>query len=242
VKRADTASMQGPQAARPGAPGRAVPGPVSRRPRALARAGIVLVAAGALAGCNFMNPATVLEPYSASDGVNVDLDDTVLLRNILVVADEEGGRGSVVGMVVNQGEEPVTVELAAQLGENAQPGQTRVQVPPSGNVLLGPEGLGSTEMILEDLPVAPGEVIEMSAASSGTGVAYFDAPVLPAEGEYASLTAPPTTPPATPTEQPTGTPSAEESDAAGGTGTGQSGDEPTGDASESATEEPTGTP
>jgi hypothetical protein len=109
-------------------------------------------------------------------------------------------------------------------------------------VLLGPEGLGSTEMILEDLPVAPGEVIEMSAASSGTGVAYFDAPVLPAEGEYASLTAPPTTPPATPTEQPTGTPSAEESDAAGGTGTGQSGDEPTGDASESATEEPTGTP
>jgi hypothetical protein len=226
VKRADAAAQPVPAAG----PGHA--GPARRRARALAAAGAVLVAAGALAGCSTRSPATITTPYAAADGVNVDLGDIVALRDVLVVGEKKGGRGAVVGTVVNRTDKTVVVELAAQLGPNAAFGQSRVSVPPNGSVLVGP---GSKhEMLVDDLPVGPGEVIEMSAASADAGATYFKAPVLAAQGQYESLTPPPTTEPPTPT----GTPSASGSESATG--------EPTGDATSTEeatpTEEPTGTP
>jgi hypothetical protein len=213
------------------APFDATPGRASRRVRALAGAGAVLAAAGVLAGCSTRSPATIITPYAAADGVNVAVGDIAYLRDFLVIARDKGGRGAVVGTIVNRTGRTVTVELAAQLGETTQPTQTRVSVPPHGTALVGPEALGGETMVVEDLPVAPGEVIEMSAGSAGAGVTYFKAPVLTPDGQYASLTAPPTTAPPTPT----GTPSEESSDAGGDTGVGQSSAEPTDE------ESPTGT-
>jgi hypothetical protein len=205
VKRADT---------RPSATG--------RRARPLAVAGLVVALGGGLTACSALSPQTVLTPYAPADGVNVDLSDDVLLRDFLVVAAEKGGRGAVVGTIVNDGERTAVVELAAQLAESAPFGQTRVSVPPSGRVAVGPGQ--RNQMTIDDMPVAPGETIQMSAAVANAGARFFPAPVLRPEVQYASITPAPTTPSALPT----GSPSASAS----------SGAEPT----ESATEEPTGTP
>jgi hypothetical protein len=201
VKRADT---------RPQAPG---PVPArrraSRRARALLGAGLAVLLAAAVTGCSAMSPVTTITPYAPSDGVNVDLSDDVRLRNFLVIGAEKDGPGAVVGAVVNNGDRTVTVELAAQLGETAQPSQTRVSVPPGGQILIAPGQ--RYEMVIEQLPAGPGEVLEMSAAAASAGATFFEAPVLAPEGEYASLTVAPTTPAATPTSTPSVTVSPSES-------------------------------
>jgi hypothetical protein len=216
VKRADT---------RPQAPGPVpAPGRVSRRARALLGAGIAAVLAAVLTGCSGMSPITTITPYPPSDGVNVDLGDDIRLANFLVVGAEKGGPGAVVGAIVNQGTRTATVELATQLGETAQPSQTRVSVPPGNQVLIAPGE--RYEIVIDQLPVAPGELLEMSAASASAGATFFEAPVLPPNGEYATLTVAPTTPAATPTGSPSVTPTGE----------------PTGSATGPATGEPTATP
>ena len=190
MKRADT----GPSAAGPRPASRRAP----VRPRALAGAGLAAVLASATAGCSAMSPATITTPYAASDGVNVDLSDDVGLRNFLVVAPEEGGQGAVVGAVVNDGDRSVTVQLTADLGESTQPYLTEITVPANSQVLVAPGE--KQEMVVKDIPAEPGGVIRMTAASASTGSDEFPVPVLPPEGEYADLTAPPTTEPPTPTE------------------------------------------
>lgn len=199
-------------------------GPGSRR--AASRrilAGAVL--AGVLAGCSVFSPATTIEPYDPSDGVNVDLENGVKLRNFLVVATEKGGVGAVVGSLVNDGDRSVTVELTAQFGESTQPSVTRISVPANGLVLVAPGE--QQEMSIPDIPVAPGENIEMSATAASAGTDWFDTPVLPAEGEYATLTAAPTTEPPTPSGSPTGSPTESSTESPTETATGESTDEAT---------------
>jgi hypothetical protein len=222
VKRADT----GPSAAGRRPVFRRTP----RRSRTLAGAGLAVVLAAVTAGCSTQSPATVTTPYAPSDGVNVDLSDQVKLRNLLIVAEEKGGQGALVGAVVNDGDRSVTVELTADLGEATQPYLMRVTVPANSQVLVAPGQ--EQELVVKDLPAAPGEVLGMTAASPSTGADEFQVPVLPPEGQYESLTVAPTTEPPTPTDTPGST------DPAGGTGTGQSGDEPTGEPTDEATSTP----
>jgi hypothetical protein len=190
----------------------------------VARAVAALALAASAAGCSAFSPMTITTPYPASDGVNVDVGPDVHLRNVLVVAAEKGATGAVVASIVNNGPSPVTVQLAAQLGESTPFGQTRVVVPANGSVLVSPGQ--QNEMVVPDLPVGPGEFVEMSAATSASGTEYFQAPVVPPEGTYASLTAPPATP----------TPSATPSATASATPTGEPTGEPTPTPSESPTE------
>jgi hypothetical protein len=204
VKRADTRQSA---AGRRSAPRR-----TGLRPRTLAGAAFVLVLAGSLTGCSAMSPATIETPYDASDGVNVDLGQQIGLRNFLVVAKEKGAPAAVLGSVVNDSDQETTVELTAQLGETTQPSVTRISVPAQSRVLIVPGG--RQQMIIPELPVEPGAVLDMSAAAADAGATYFEAPVVPAAGSYSSLTAPPTTAPPTPTpaaspsgtQQPTGSP------------------------------------
>jgi hypothetical protein len=216
VKRADT----GPSAAGHRPASRRSP----LRTRALAGAGLAVVLAATTAGCSMTSPATIRTPYAASDGVNVDLGDQIALRNFLVIATEKGGRGAVVGAVVNGGDRSVTVDFTANLGETTQPYLLQVRVPANSQVLVAPGE--EQELIIPDLPSAPGEVLGMTASAPSTGAEEFFPPVLPPEGPYEGLTAPPTTEPPTPTESASPTESA----------TGEGG------ATEEPTEEPTGEP
>ena len=218
MKRADT----GPSAAGRRPASRRTP----RRSRALAGLGLAVLLATGTAGCSTRSPATIETPYAASDGVNVDLGDQLKLRNFLVVAAEKGGQGALVGAVVNDGDRSVTVEFTADLGETTQPYLLQVKVPAKSQVLVAPGE--KQELVVRDLTVGPGQVLQMTAKAGSTGSEQFDVPVLRPEGQYEGLTVAPTTEAPTPTDTPGST------EPAGGTGSGQSGNEPTG--------EPTTTP
>ena len=138
-----------------------------------------------LAGCSATNPQTIITPYPAADGVNVSIGNTgVGLRNMLVIGTEKGSPASVIGAVVNESDAAASVSLQADLGESAQPSQTVVQVPAHGAVQLGPTQ--KTQMTIPDLPVVPGALTGLSAATANGGRADLDVPVLTPTTYYAS--------------------------------------------------------
>jgi hypothetical protein len=185
---------------------------VGRRSVGVAGAALAL----ALAGCGTMSPSTITQPYDSADGVSADLSDTVGLRNVLVVGTEQGAPAVVLGTIANDGTEPVVVSLTAELAEGAQPTETRVRVPAQSGVRLGARRItGAVPFVLPALPVPPGQVVRISAATQGGGTVELNAPVLTPVNEYASIT--PAAPTTTPTPSPTATPS-------NGTGLGEGGE------------------
>jgi hypothetical protein len=188
---------------------------VKRPPRAAERRAPVLsaVLSGsflllAVTGCGLTSPATVTEPYDASDGVGTTIEGTgVSLHNFLVVTSEKGQPGAVIGTIVNRAQEAVTVSLSADPGATSSPVQAEFLVPPRGSTAIGP--LRTDKLTLTEMPVGPGEVIGMSAATTGGGTSGpLEVPVLPAINEYASLApsaAATTAPDATETPEPTET-------------------------------------
>jgi hypothetical protein len=154
-----------------------------------------------LTGCAAMaSPATILTPYPAADGVASDLPGTdVKLRDFLVVGTDKGSPAEVVGAVVNDGQTPIQVSLQTDLGPTSQPKQTLVRVAAQSITLIGPDQ--KTRMEIPELPVIPGAMTGMSAATTAGGRADFSVPVMLPVGPYASLTPGPSA-----SASPTGTP------------------------------------
>ena len=73
---------------------------------------LALAAAVALgaSGCGLIAPQGTLEPYAPSDGIDVNLEG-VDVRNLLLVADEEGESFNVVFAGVNKGESPALLRM-----------------------------------------------------------------------------------------------------------------------------------
>jgi hypothetical protein len=164
------------------------------------------VATAALTGCSLASPATIITPYPASDGVSASISGSnVQLRNFLVIGTAKGAPASVIGALVNDGSQPAKVYLTADLGQSAQPSQTIVQIPAHAIARVGPNQ--RTEMTIPDLPVEPGAVTGITAATDAGGRTDLqNVPVLTPEGPYASL-APPATPSTGATSSPEATPS-----------------------------------
>jgi hypothetical protein len=183
-----------------------------------------------LSGCSLLSPAITEEPYAASDGANLDLPGTaVALRNFVVIGAEKGAPAVVVGAVVNGGTSSVQVSFQADLGATTQPTATTITVGPNSSVQVGPNQADKIE--IPELPVEPGAVTRLSAATTSGGRAEIVVPVLRPQDEYADLTPAPTTPAPTPsatkkpkpsssddspnaseTEQPTGAPAPKTAD------------------------------
>ena len=153
-----------------------------------------------LVGCSALSPRVITTPYPAADGVQLNLPGTgAKLRDFLVVGTAMGASAEVIGAVVNDGDSPIQISLQADLGASAQPTQTLVRVEANGYVRIGPDQ--AVQMEIPELPVIPGGVMAISAATASGGTASFEVPVLSPEGDYADLTPPPTT--AAPTPSPT---------------------------------------
>ncbi len=67
--------------------------------RALASTSLAAILLLGTAGCGLFVDAATLKPYSASDGLNVDVGE-LQLRNVLVITDESGD-ASLVATIVN---------------------------------------------------------------------------------------------------------------------------------------------
>ncbi|MGV1007121.1 MAG: hypothetical protein ACOYBY_00745 [Dermatophilaceae bacterium] len=150
-----------------------------------------LLASVAISACSTMSPIQTTEPYNPSDGVPAT-SGNVTARNLLVVADEKGGPGTLSGSVLNKGDESTAVSF--------QPQQAAAGVS-GGPMQLDPrEQQQITNVTFLSMPVAPGAWTSIYLVTSA-GKTLVDVPVLAPNGFYEDL-APGG---AGPTSQPTAT-------------------------------------
>lgn len=136
-----------------------------RSVRALAALG----AAAALAGCSFVNPILTQEPYATSEGVQVWLTPQLRAENVMVLAAEEGATGRVLGVLVNDTQEPATLTLSVADGGLSS------DLDAGGFVVLGED---DEVVMVPEVPVAPGRFIDVELSVPGQGSVTAAAPVL----------------------------------------------------------------
>ena len=173
----------------------------ARRPARFVVTGAVAVGAAlTLSGCVLTSPTVAGTPYPASDGSEATITDpatnsTIKLNNFLVVASAKGQPASLVGAIVNEGSDNVTVQLSVtDQGATSSLGDASVAAAPGKIAQVGPTGSALT---ISSVPQPPGSVLTLVARTTGGGSVHFTVPVLAATGDYATLTPTPT-----PTETP----------------------------------------
>ncbi len=115
-------------------------------------------------GCTFISPQATTIEYSASDGVNVsDSDGPLDVRNVFIVATEDGSVGNLVAAIVNPTSERATLTISFQ---DIEP--LTVTVPANGRVSLGAD---AEPLRIVDLDAMPGSTIDIHFQSGdATGV------------------------------------------------------------------------
>lgn len=179
----------------------------SRRLPTLAALAAVVTATALLGGCSAGFDATSTKPYAPADGVIASSGDLRVLNALVVVA--EGGDEGLVSMtVVNRGTQDDRVTgITTPSGSVAVDGDTRL--PAGGSLTFGAAGTTAT---VSGLAKAPGQAIELRVAFARAEPVRLRTVVVPAVGEYATLTPSPSpTPTPSPTETPTESPSPSES-------------------------------
>lgn len=125
----------------------------------------------------FSEQTTTLQ-YTPSDGVQGTVGD-VDVRNVFVVAADEDSPGTMVGSLVNNGSDDVTVTI---VGESLS---KDVDVPAGAVVTLGPDGDESIEA--DEVGVVPGRHMRVQF-SGGDDAVELAVPVLDGSlPEYADL-------------------------------------------------------
>ncbi|RPF19801.1 hypothetical protein [Myceligenerans xiligouense] len=161
---------------------------MSRRTTAHRRARTVAVAAVTAAGAALLSacaPTTTALNYSPSDGVMVsvgaqDVGEYTDLRglNLMVVAEEEGAAGNLLGALTNDTREGATFTLSP---EGATP--VTFEVGAGDTVYIG--GEAGEPVLIDTVSAAPGSSIPTTLEAGGESQA-FSLPVLNGElAEYA---------------------------------------------------------
>ncbi|MFE7631901.1 hypothetical protein [Kocuria sp. NPDC057446] len=125
----------------------------------LRRAGLSAAAAAALlttTGCAYINPPATTMVYSAADGIVEQVGD-VKLANVLIVATGADEEGRVLGTLVNDGDQDVTLTIDAD-GATAE-----VPIPAGGSVNLEQD----EEIVLDRAGAEPGLKVETEFTAGG---------------------------------------------------------------------------
>ncbi|RLK47409.1 DNA modification methylase [Microbacterium telephonicum] len=117
-----------------------------------------------VAGCSMVSPQATTIAYSPSDGVNVADSGPLIVRNALVIADEDGEQGNFLAAIINDTDDAATLHIG--VGADHQ----TVRVPARTTVSLGVDGVDP--LLFEGLDSKPGTDVEISFQSGdGEGVA-----------------------------------------------------------------------
>jgi hypothetical protein len=203
-----------------------------RRPAA-ALAAVLVGSSIALAACQTMSPVQTDVPYQPADGININLG-TVDARGLVLVTAAKGAAGVVVGSLINNGRDPVTVTfLTPEQAQSSSANGPSVQVSGSQQVPI-------TGIQLENVPAAPGDMTNI-VLQTKAGQAFANVPVLLPDGYYSTSTATtvPTTVTSTATTPAAGT-SAAATTATAATSTGSTASATGNATTASATTAPTG--
>ncbi|MDO5629356.1 MAG: hypothetical protein Q4G43_13650 [Mobilicoccus sp.] len=150
------------------------------RPRALRAAALTPLVAVVLAGCQWTSPIQTDKAYEPADGRSTQLGN-LAVNNLLVVADEKDGPGNLVGLNINQTNQDV--EVSYQVAGTQQP--ITVSVPRHGiKQLSDPQG---DMTALDTVPVAPGDLIEVTITTAGAAAETLRVPVVAPYPPYGDL-------------------------------------------------------
>jgi hypothetical protein len=149
---------------------------VLRRPIAALVAVPVLTMAGA--GCTGLRTQTQ-NWYVPGDGVSTEAGD-IGVRNVLLVADDDGGIATLIATFANEGATDELVEV--QVGDQAVvPPTGALEIPADGYARLGPDGV---RLDVEGADVQPGDFVDVEFVFGNAPRAEVQALVQRAEGDY----------------------------------------------------------
>jgi copper(I)-binding protein len=150
----------------------------------------VLVAT-AVAGCSAGFDATSVQPYAPSDGVLAERGD-IKIQNALVVSSSAGTVGVVSAAVANTGKQKDTLTgITSPDGTVDFTGKGNL--PPNGALVLGADTNPSAT--LSGMTRLPGETIRLTFTFRRGEAITLETVVVPATGDYASVTPPATAEP-----------------------------------------------
>jgi hypothetical protein len=130
-------------------------------------------------GCTFISPQATTIEYAASDGINVsDADGPIDVRNVFVVATEDGSVGNLVGAIVNPTDEKATLTISFQ---GIDP--FTITVPAGDSVSLGAD---AEPLRIVDLDTIPGATVEIHFQSGDSTGVKAAVPVLDGTLSYYS--------------------------------------------------------
>lgn len=137
---------------------------------ALATAAVIVVGAS---GCS-LDPrvhATTMD-YSAAEGINVPGFGEVTVRNVLIVANDEGTEGRLVAALVNRGTANEVVDFDID-------GKTvSVEVPANSTVSLGTPEHDAPDVTLKGKETRPGADVPVKVFVPGQDAETIHAPIL----------------------------------------------------------------
>ena len=108
--------------------------PTARTSRVMASVALGAVLLLGTTGCAMLSTQATTLPYSPADGVNVPDSGPLLVRNALLVTDEEGEDANFLAAIINPTDESQSLTL--EFGEEDPISQT-VRVPANTTVSLG---------------------------------------------------------------------------------------------------------
>jgi hypothetical protein len=162
----------------------------TRRVRVLPTAAAAVAAVSLLAGCSAGFEATSIKPYAPSDGVLANTGQLRIL-NALVVASPDITTGVVSAVIVNRGGH------ADRLTGLTSPDGT-VDLTGGGTIRPGSSvhlGAGTNPAAtISNLTALPGETITLRMTFGTADPVSVRTLVIPAKGQYATITPGPTTP------------------------------------------------
>ncbi|SDG92941.1 DNA modification methylase [Microbacterium pygmaeum] len=145
---------------------------------------IASLAIGALvvfgtSGCAMLSTQATTIPYSPADGVNVPNGGPLEIRNVLIVANEEGTEGNLVAAIVNTTDKAQTLSI-----EYGDGGSESIRVRANEILSLGTED--TDPLLLEDIDTMPGADIPMYFQSGDAEGVTVAVPVLDGSLSYLS--------------------------------------------------------
>lgn len=137
-------------------------------------------------GCAMFSTQATTIPYSPADGVNVPNAGPLEVRNVLIVANEEGTEGNLVAAIVNSTSDQQT--LRVEFGEGSNKSVENIRVRANSVLSLGTED--TDPILLTGIDTKPGADLPMYFQSGdGEGV-LVTVPVLDGSLDYLAPLAP----------------------------------------------------
>lgn len=127
--------------------------------RFLAGVAVCVAVAMGTTGCSLVAEIGTNKPYSRS-GVGINIEDVgpLELRNVLIVANEDGSKGNLIAAIINNTDDNHVLHVRVGEGSSAE---LNIPVPAETTVSFGHQGNLEDPPLIEGLGALPGSTVQL---------------------------------------------------------------------------------